>query len=546
MLCSKLSAKDSVIINSYLNTYATNPDSKVYNRRQPLNEVLSTWSAAKGEYLYRMFNDNLILEREVEYIESVARIEQKIQNANTYNQPVGKFIRLFHGWVNNLGLNYWSNEYTVLYELCSSTALARESMGKDIHVSQFLPINIDFGDNKKIRIDANTKPIRAIGKLVKMFGLDEKAFEDFRLEHSRILNTKSIKGTLCLSIHPLDYMTLSMNEEKWTSCMNWGEPGGYRGGTIEVMNSVSTIVVYLKSETNNLTWYDGNNSWNSKKWRLLITVTPEAILSIKAYPYHHEEIAKTALQWVRELAEKNLSWFYSDVQTIPACHDFEDKGTGEWFNIDFHEGRMMYCDWSCDTHYGHMTLNPEDPGSSEKNPTRMMIDYCGPMSCMVCGKTNRDYYDESYVICDNCCSFGEDEDCYYCENCGDRVYSDDVYWVNGDAYCCDCVDRVASRCCYCGEYFYYEDLREVYLARTPGRPDVIEDDAINIHEDFCTGRWGTRIRNDFLNIVTLPRKTEDDIYFFNRDDLTKLGLDRLFGLYSDTRIEEYFENTEEI
>jgi hypothetical protein len=331
-----------------------------------------------------------------------------------------------------------------------------------------------------------------------------------------------------------------MNEEKWTSCMNWGEPGGYRGGTIEVMNSVSTIVVYLKSETNNLTWYDGNNSWNSKKWRLLITVTPEAILSIKAYPYHHEEIAKTALQWVRELAEKNLSWFYSDVQTIPACHDFEDKGTGEWYNINFHEGRMMYCDWSCDTHYGHMTLNPEDPGSSEKNPTRMMIDYCGPMSCMVCGKTNCDYYDESYVICDNCCSFGEDEECYYCEHCGDRIYPDDAYWVDDCPYCCDCIDEVATRCAVDDEYRYYEDLEKVYLAHNDDEPDADEDEYAYIYSDYCTGRYGTCISARYTSIDN-PRKTEDDIWYFNRDDLTTDGFHLLYQLYGG-EVARYFSS----
>ena len=237
MLFEKLGCKDAIIIDSYLRRYARNPYSDVYKTDASLKERFAAWDNAKQEYLYRMFNDNFILERKVEFKEPPALLAQKLAKAMCFGKPMYTFSKEYRHWLDTLSFEYWSNEYIVLSALISSDCLNRESLGQISYCDSCLPVNIDFGDGKKIKMDANTKPMRALGKLVKMFNLNEKAFEGFRLEHSRILNTKSIAGTLCLSIHPLDYMTMSMNQESWTSCMNWGEPGGYRGGTIEVMNS---------------------------------------------------------------------------------------------------------------------------------------------------------------------------------------------------------------------------------------------------------------------------------------------------------------------
>ena len=541
MLFDRLGCKDAIIIDSYLRRYARNPYSDVFKIDASLKERLSAWGSAKQEYLYRMFDDNFILERKVEFKEPPALLAQKISKMMCFGKSMYTFYKEYRSWVNDLPFDYWTNEHSALHALVCSDCLSRESLGQYSGVAQYLPINIDFGDGKKIKMDANTKPMRALGKLVKMFNLNEKAFEDFRLEHSRILNTKSVTGTLCLSIHPLDYMTMSMNEESWTSCMNWGEPGGYRGGTIEVMNSPMTIVAYLKSDVNSITWYDSDNRWNSKKWRLLITVTPDAILSIKAYPYHHEELAREAIEWVRELAGANLNWYYGSTQKIPACSTFECPDTNEWYNIDFKEGRLMYCDWGCDTHYGCMTLNPETIGSSKEDPHILYIEYCGSTSCMCCGKIGQDYHDESYVICDECCSYGEEDGCS-CDHCGEWIPDGEGYWVGDECYCCDCIDEVADRCAICSDYYYDADLERVYLAATSNNPNEDMDECILVHVDYCTGRWGAEIGDGYSNIPN-PRKSEDGIYYFNREDLTADGLKWLYNLRGDA-VEKYFENTD--
>ena len=94
----------------------------------------------------------------------------------------------------------------------------------------------------------------------------EAIFEQMRIKHSQILNKKRLKGTLCLSIHPLDYITISDNNCDWDSCMTWtGDdcPGEYRLGTLEMMNSPSVVVAYLDSKEPYHPLDDGR-AWSNK------------------------------------------------------------------------------------------------------------------------------------------------------------------------------------------------------------------------------------------------------------------------------------------
>ena len=80
---------------------------------------------------------------------------------------------------------------------------------------------------------------------IEYFAADE--WEEIRLAHSQIFNTNKMTGTLCLSIHPLDYATASDNDNGWSSCMSWRDDGCYRMGTVEMMNSPMVICAYFAS-----------------------------------------------------------------------------------------------------------------------------------------------------------------------------------------------------------------------------------------------------------------------------------------------------------
>ena len=53
----------------------------------------------------------------------------------------------------------------------------------------------------------------------------------------------------------------------------------------------------------------------------------------------------------------------------------------------------------------------------------------------------------------------EGEEWYTCDNCGERVQSDDAYFIHDNVYCCcDCAQDAGWRCCeWCGEWEWEED-----------------------------------------------------------------------------------------
>ena len=70
----------------------------------------------------------------------------------------------------------------------------------------------------------------------------------FDLDHfqnmaSCIIQEDKIEGTLCLSVHPLDYLSLSENCHNWRSCH--ALDGDYAEGNLNYMIDSSTIICYI-------------------------------------------------------------------------------------------------------------------------------------------------------------------------------------------------------------------------------------------------------------------------------------------------------------
>ena len=81
-----------------------------------------------------------------------------------------------------------------------------------------------------------------------------------------------MSGDFCISIHPLDFLTSSVNTYNWRSCH--ALDGEYRAGNLSYMVDKSTIICYLKGANNaKLPMFPDDVPWNSKKWRVLIYVS---------------------------------------------------------------------------------------------------------------------------------------------------------------------------------------------------------------------------------------------------------------------------------
>lgn len=130
-----------------------------------------------------------------------------------------------------------------------------------------------------------------ITKAFKFFHLQEEDLKELQSEASRILQLDCVTGRLCLSVHPLDYLSASENISNWRSCHSLD--GCYRAGNLSYMTDNSTIIVYLRSETQvQLPNFPEGLLWNNKKWRMFLHFDADKniVFTTQQYPFNLEDI----------------------------------------------------------------------------------------------------------------------------------------------------------------------------------------------------------------------------------------------------------------
>ena len=109
-----------------------------------------------------------------------------------------------------------------------------------------------------------------------------------------------LNGDLSLSIHPLDYLSMSHNNQNWRSCQSLD--GENAAGTLSLMCDKTTAVAYLaSSELEELDW--GGVHWNSKKWRVLVHIdkSKNLIVLSKHYPFYSYELESQLVEMFKEI-----------------------------------------------------------------------------------------------------------------------------------------------------------------------------------------------------------------------------------------------------
>ena len=318
-----------------------------------------------------------------------------------------------------------------------------------VYANQYLgeTREIKLPDGSTFKLVHGCKLMKALGRIAKACNLTDK-FELFRIEQSQIMNEAKMNSELCISIHPLDYMTASVNENGWRSCMNWHD-GEYRRGVVEMMNSPIVIVAYLKSRHETL----ANGKWNSKKWREFFIVDDHFISGIKGYPYWNKMLEDTVLEWLRELyapyfAERGISInptrYEQRLKYINCEGESFVVGNNTYLSVEC--GPAMYNDFYANNdnvYHFYTTSLVED--ADEIN---IRIDYSGPSECVICGKLDsyEDTFDsEGDLACRDCIEH------HYCTHCGEHISrASDIIEINGYEYCPYCVEEL-DRCVICDE-----------------------------------------------------------------------------------------------
>ena len=512
MLFEKLPEKDKRLIEQYISEFGTNPGAYVNCIPTSLEHRLRFWGTEK-ETLYKTLGNTFIVEKPITY--KIPRA--KLVDTFSFNEIIRKFRDKYHETLDRY-FKPWTTSHSMAELPIANASLIDNS------IFLYEKYVIDFGDGQKVTIENGSKPMRALGKIVKIIGLEEE-FEEFRLEHSRILNQKDLTGTLCLSIHPMDYLTMSDNASKWSTCMKWDGPGCYRMGTVEMMNSPMVVVAYLKSD--NRTYYN----WNDKHWRQLFLVSEDLITGIKAYPYECEELSRICVEWLKNLAYENNRWTYCETEPIPMYETFQSVNNG-FYHIRPYAG-FMYNDFNKSDipHFGALGSGLPILTTSEEDPYDTEFFFSGEAVCMCCGQrvSSEDLYDESYVYCEECSSNGDEDGCY-CDSCGEFIYNDEAYWIDGAPYCSCCIDDVGTQCRLDWDWHYYGDMTKIFLTDEDNIVDTENNACCYVHTYYMNNAAQHFAR--FCDAIQVPRyDMQNGCYYFNRSDLTPNGLGRFFDIW---------------
>lgn len=408
--------------------------------------VLRYWEENKADYLTKLFGDELILSKEVQYTQSKDELEKKIiELRRKYRNFTDEYtirLRDAFGYKDNSYIwerpDYMSeqeySDFINIVHLFDTEYLATN------HVRLEKPVHTII-NGTRIDIQTGSKTMKVLSKICDALGLAHE-FEDFRLAQSLITNQRKLTGTLHLSIHPMDYATASDNNNGWSSCMSWKEEGCYRLGTVEMMNSPMVVCAYLASNQVDMP----DDDWNSKKWRAWLIVHPQFIFVNRHYPYHSDEIATEVLNWAKDIIRERLGWNYGEV-VHDLCSYWENIYNDDWqYNVTASspiliQTNYMYNDIGGNDILGCMSLD----NTPKTNPKyQYEVNISGPANCMWCGCRIPLGGESGRLTCDDC---GTVE----CAYCGCIIEGESYTTPDGDIYCESCYGEQYTQCQCCGD-----------------------------------------------------------------------------------------------
>lgn len=459
---SLLSDDEKTLMERYIDDYSYGN----CDRTASLEYILRYWTKNKA-HLVEKFGGQLILKKTFSYQIPDAQLQ------NEYNFAIPDKCR-----------SYMSTLWTRIFNMCYKLAVPDPDPSHPTYFGntgyffdksnlihqKFTPENgepADFllPDGTTLRANPGDKNIRILNKLAKAFDMETPTLEEYRIFQSNIV-AMAMKGkpaTLVLSVHPMDYITMSDNNCDWDSCMRWmgDEPGGcYRRGTVEMMNSPCVVVAYLESETPFYPCFNLHTPWSNKKWRTLFVVDDEIIAQIRSYPYSDPILIDECMEWLGEIM------------------NFRDREVHEFWN-DGYAGRLVpvntawsdiHIEFYCNAMYNDFLYTHQimvNRGIESLIDNTLCMNYSGPSVCMACGQASEDddrcfFEDTANVVCDECGNF----DYIYCAECGERIdpHSDNYFTLpNGDVVCEDCYSELTTYDEIYDEDIFNDDAADYYI-----------------------------------------------------------------------------------
>ena len=117
-LVEKIPDLEQDMIERYIYDYAVRDDDYLKGSFAGVDYVLRHWSAAKSQYLYKLFGEQLILKKKISYDKDNYKIRSEIYDFMWDSDGVGhKFVNAFSSWANQ----YAYNNYLNVEHYCTSS-----------------------------------------------------------------------------------------------------------------------------------------------------------------------------------------------------------------------------------------------------------------------------------------------------------------------------------------------------------------------------------------------------------------------------------------
>ncbi len=359
-------------------------------------------------------------------------------------------------------------------------------------LAEFIDMNLDTFFNNIVsstyggRVPQGMKLIKAF----KFFENDEKALRNMQDLASTIIQENKLVGTLCFSVHPLDFLSSSENTYNWRSCH--ALDGEYRAGNLSYMTDTTTFMVYLKGPNDAHIGGFGDVKWNSKKWRMLIHAAEndEIMFAGRQYPFSSRSGIDAVLNIYNNILcasdpsmrySKYFEWHsdYVDSYVPKDADSLSDPicllhkyfvFDGRLINLNdavkASRGALNYNDILQSTCYKYPYYSVLSPYSYH-NPQKLIENpiYIGSeVKCLLCGSDV--IANPETMRCDDCeIKYGYEENDTYgsCSCCGTRIYIEDAPYVGRyeEPVCDYCYKHLCFVCDECGEAYFNEDKNYV-------------------------------------------------------------------------------------
>lgn len=436
-------------------------------------------------------------------MQSISKIQEQFNRVIQYSQDIDnpKTDKLFADWytAKKRFIDYmdgeliWQSEAPIVCEMDKEAKVARiENWISELSASNdsvfekiavFLTVNQDgFFENKTVaeysfynKDEIVTIPAgMRIGKALHRYFdalSDYDTIEGIRNEMSRIIQENKMTGYLCISVHPLDFLSSSENNHNWRSCH--ALDGDYRAGNLSYMVDNCTIMAYIKSEDNVvLPRFPEDVPWNNKKWRCLFFFDHDnkILYAGRQYPFSTQSMLDIVSRvfvdhqmfsnkFVLDRWRKNVfTEFEANGETFECPRYIQLPGFGLYpltKIIKDHQDSMHFNDLLRSSYYLPQSYDYYYPTYFGTGRFEKPMIIGGDVKCLCCEE--RPIGDSDKMMCIGCADGELEEAEDYCGICGEPIWSvDDAVYMEGlYPYCNDCYDALG------------EDLQECHTCHRP-------------------------------------------------------------------------------